>query len=291
MIPERNRKAEEISLNIHKTKRDWTEEQIIQLIDAAKDNFDIDLSDYARASLSRRITHVIKLFGFESLDELLSKIRSDKEFKSMFLNEITVGATEMFRDPELWIYLKNSLLPILSQSKSNYKFWVCGSSTGEEIFTLAVILKQLDMLHDSRILATDIDPVSLEFAQRGFYFNHSLEKNRSNYKAYSENGSLDDYLVKSKVGYQMDINLVNGVEFKVHDLVKDKNQEKFDIIFCRNVMIYFNQRLQNRVIQNMNANLNPLSYLILGEKESMMWSEPNINFKNIQKTLKVFQNA
>jgi chemotaxis protein methyltransferase CheR len=279
----------QIKDNLTERKRDWDDDSIKLLTDLVDMVYNVDFSNYAIASLSRRITHVIKIFGFENLDILLNKIQNEKDFKSKFLNEITVGATEMFRDPNFWLALKSDIFPELLEKKGNLNFWVLGCSTGEEIFTLAIILKELGLFESSTILASDLDPAVIEIAKRGFYYNYGYQKNLDNYKAQGGQAKFDDYIVKTKLGFQMDINLLQNVKFHNYDLVKEEIEEEFDVIFCRNVMIYFNHELQNQVLKKIKHNLNPKGFLALGAKESIMWTNSSSEFKPVHDREKIYK--
>ncbi len=253
------------------------------------DHYQLDLSNYAQASLSRRIKHLITIFGLSGLDELNDKIKNEPDFKISLVHEITVGATEMFRDSTFWIALREGILSGIIRDKGKIKFWISGCSTGEEIFSLAIVLKELDIFNRAEILATDLDPLVIDIARKGYYFNHSFVKNSENYIKSKGNKTLDFYCKKGGMGYQMDLSLLENVIFKHNDLVQESIEGDFDLIFCRNVMIYFNQELQNKVLNKLRKNLQPGSYLALGVKESIMWLKDSNQFDPIKRFEKIYQ--
>lgn len=287
MIPEAENIPGKHSFN--SSPPDWTEAELDKLILTIQKHYGIDFSNYARQSLSRRLTHLIKISGLQYFDELISRIETDNAFSKVLVNEITVGATEMFRDPEMWIALKRVILPPLLEIKDKLNFWIAGCSTGEEIYTLAILLKEMNMSERVEILATDLDPMVLDIARKGFYYHHSYEKNMNNYAAFEGQRTLDTYMKKDKIGYHMDPLLLKNVEIKKHDLVQDSYKGQFDIIFCRNVMIYFNQKLQNTVLKNFRAVLREGGYLVLGAKESIMWSDNHHQFKLAMQKEKIYR--
>jgi chemotaxis protein methyltransferase CheR len=261
------------------TSLEWSEQELIKLISAVREQYDIDFSDYARPSLSRRLTHLIKICSLQGLDELIDRIHKDKSFKKILINEITVGATEMFRDPEMWIALKRVILPHLFEVNEKLNFWITGCASGEEVYTLAILLREMKTSDRAEILATDLDPMVLDIAKKGFYYHHSYEKNMDNYTEFEGQRTLDSYMKMDKMGYHMDPSLLGNVRFEQHDLVQDKYKGNFDVIFCRNVMIYFNQDLQSMVLSKFRSVLGAGGYLALGAKESIIWSGNHHQFK------------
>ncbi len=250
--------------------------------------YQLDFSGYAKASLSRRIEHLITIFGLEDADELLTKIEEEPDFKISLVHEITVGATEMFRDPPFWIALKNEIIPNISNS-GELKIWVAGCSTGEEIFSLAILLREAGLFNQAKILATDLDPLVIDIARKGYYFNHSFVKNSENYVHSKGKKTLDYYCKKGGLGYQMDLSLLENVRFKCHDLVQQTIESTFDIIFCRNVLIYFDQKLQNQTLKKIRQNLREGSYLGLGVKESILWLKESNQFEAIKRYEKIYK--
>ncbi len=264
-------------------------DKLPEIIETIYKQYGIDFSEYAEASFSRRILHVSKIFSLENIDALLGKIRKEPDFQKLFVNELTVSATEMFRDPTFWIALKRDIFPLLGESNDEITFWINGCSTGEEVFSLAIALSESNLLDKVKIIATDLDSVSLEIASSGFYYNHTYEQNQSNYKASEGLKSLDAYFTRSGLGYTMNPSLLKNVEFKIHDLVKDNSDQQYDLVLCRNVMIYFNQDLQKRVLKKLKTNLKKGAFLALGAKESIMWLDHSESYKPINREEKIYR--
>ena len=270
-------------------EKSWTVEEVNDIADIIQKVYKIDFSEYALPSLSRRLKHTLKFFGLSDLKELKAKIINDASFQKDFVSEITVSATEMFRDPELWISLKREILPQIMRKGNPINIWIAGCSTGEEVYTLLILLKEADLLEQVKILATDLDSVSLETAEKGYYFNHTYEKNKSNYKEFEGETTLNSYFERFDLGYQMDRELLKNVVFKKSNLIDSETEGVFDIIFCRNVMIYFNQNLQSKILRKMIGRMKVDSYLILGAKESIMWLDKSNQFKQIKRLEKIYQ--
>ncbi|MEQ8517973.1 MAG: protein-glutamate O-methyltransferase CheR [Cytophagales bacterium] len=286
------RESQSIPPNQSKPHLKKNEDLNIEVIDSVINHllnyYQLDFSGYAKASLSRRIEHLITIFGLLDADELLVKIKEEPDFKISLVHEITVGATEMFRDPPFWIALKNEIIPKISNS-DKLKIWIAGCSTGEEIFSLAILLKEAEIFDKVEILATDLDPLVIDAARKGYYFNHSFVKNSENYVHSQGNKTLDFYCKKGGLGYQMDLSLLENVRFKCHDLVQQSIEATFDIIFCRNVLIYFDQKLQNQTLKKIRQNLREGSYLGLGVKESIMWLKESNQFEAIKRYEKIYK--
>lgn len=252
-----------------------------------KEYYQLDLQGYADASLARRVDHVVKIFGLESVDQLLSKIREEPDFKLSLVHEITVGATEMFRDPTFWTNVKSTVLPNFKNRP--FKIWIAGCSTGEEIFSLAICLKETGMFDQAEILASDLDAMKIDVARKGFYLNTTFVKNSENYINSRGTKTLEYYCKRGAMGYEMNLDLIQKVVFRHHDLIQDTMDEKFDIIFCRNVMIYFNQEFQNNVLNKLRSSLLPNGYLGLGLKESITWLKDSRFFTPVKRLEKIYQ--
>ncbi|MCP4311671.1 MAG: protein-glutamate O-methyltransferase CheR [Bacteroidetes bacterium] len=251
-----------------------------QIISAVKESGSIDLSDYAVSSLRRRISRHMIGNNIADLDDLLAKIRNGNGFLETFIKDLTVNTTEMFRDPTFWTMLSNDVLPTI-KSKERINIWHAACSTGEEVFSMAILLKELGMLDQAKIVATDINNTVLETAASCKFPLRSQEFNRSNYETFGGKGRLDDYYCEKQHQASYDTDLIRNVEFKYHNLAQDGVFDQFDLIICRNVMIYFNFQLQERVIGLFNDSLNPRGYLGIGSKESIVWCKTGRHFSSV----------
>lgn len=262
-------------------------EQIETLLSDVLEIHGYDFLEYSHASIKRRITRLYTLDNFVSFAEFRYTIKSDKQYFKRFLEEITVNVTEMFRDPTFYKSLRNDVLPVLG-TYPFIRIWVAGCSTGEEAYSLAILLKELNLLQKSLIYATDINPSVLDKAKKGMFPLNYL-------KGYSENyvnsGGLKDFSSYYTANYSLakfDESLSSKMIFSTHNLVSDHSFNEFQLILCRNVLIYFDKELQHKVFQLFDNSLEKLGYLALGSKESLdFWTKAK-EYKRV-KTEKIWR--
>lgn len=246
---------------------------IRKLTEIIKTKYGYDFTNYAISSFKRRILRILELYKFKSVDTLIKKIGDDPVFFEEFVSEITVNVTEMFRDPSFWRILRDKVLPNILLNHKKVSIWHAGCSSGEEVYSMAILLRELGILEDSKIIATDIDDQILARAHNGVFTAKNMELNEKNYVRFRGENALNKYFeVKNGLAY-MDKSLVEGVSYRKHDLVEGIVFSKFDIVICRNVMIYFNQNLQNDVLKKLHESIFKYGYLAIGSKESLVWCE------------------
>ncbi|HAS40844.1 MAG TPA: chemotaxis protein CheR [Microscillaceae bacterium] len=266
--------------------------QLRTLVDIVKKYYDYDFSNYAMSSFRRRIQRIIELYKFSSIEALCERLSTgDEKFFHDFLSEVTVNVTEMFRDPSFWRELRDNVIPNILLNNKNISIWHAGCSSGEEVFSMAVLLKEMDLLDRARIVATDIDTAILEKARQGAYSLKNMELNQKNYIRFQGNFNLEKYYKEENNKAVMDKSLVQGVQFKAHNLVDGSSFSKFDLILCRNVMIYFNQTLQNQVLKMFHESLYKYSYLVVGSKESLIWCEIANKFIVVSNEEKIYKKV
>ncbi|TAE73748.1 MAG: protein-glutamate O-methyltransferase CheR [Bacteroidetes bacterium] len=266
--------------------------QLRSLTDLIKTRFNYDFGNYAMSSFKRRIQRIIELYKFSSFDALLEKINTcDKKYFQDFISEITVNVTEMFRDPSFWVELRENILPNLLMDNQTISIWHAGCSSGEEVYSMAITLKELDCLDKVRIVASDVDMAILQKARDGAYSLKNMELNAKNYERAKGTLSIDKYYKEQNGKAMMDKSLVKDVIFREHNLVSEVSFGKFDLILCRNVMIYFNQALQNQVLKVFHESLFKNSYLIVGSKESLIWCEIANKFTIVNNEEKVYKKT
>jgi chemotaxis protein methyltransferase CheR len=239
-----------------------------------------DFSDYAKASLKRRINRLLTIDKFPSFAELRYRVKNDDAYLKRFVEEITVNVTEMFRDPSFYLALRTAVLPVLA-TYPLIRIWLAGCSTGEEVYSVAIILKEANLLHKSLLYATDINPDVLEKAKEGIF-------PLSQMKQYSENyilsGGKNDFSSNYTTRYdraKFDASLKTRMVFATHNLVSDRSFNEFQLILCRNVMIYFEKQLQDRVLHLFDQSLEPLGFLALGAKETLRFSSLASSYKHV----------
>jgi len=246
---------------------------IKKLTEVIKSRYGYDFTNYAISSFKRRVLRILELHKISGIDSLTIKIQNDSAFFEEFISEITVNVTEMFRDPSFWSVLREKIIPNILLNHKNLSIWHAGCSSGEEVYSMAMLLKEMGILEHSKIIATDIDDQILQRARKGVYTVKNMELNEKNYVRFRGENQLNKYFeVKNGLAY-MDQSLVKDVVYRKHDLVRGIVFNKFDIVLCRNVMIYFNQNLQNEVLKKLHESIFKYGYLAIGSKESLIWCE------------------
>jgi len=247
-----------------------------------RDYSDFDLSDYSHSSLRRRLNRILLELEL-TMDQMLKRMKKDRKFLDQIMRKITVHTTELFRDPDIWKKIKNELLPVYSRQET-IRIWHPGCSTGQEVYSMMMVLDELGLLEKTEIYGSDLHREILETARQGRYkyrFNQSYLENFDRVMLNGEGDfSLNQrkqwkkyfHIDETRDTIQMSDILMQKPVYKKLDLVKDPNLflVKFDLIVCRNVIIYFNNELQNRVFDLFHKNLNEHGALLLGVHESIM---------------------
>ncbi|MCG8385262.1 MAG: protein-glutamate O-methyltransferase CheR [Cytophagales bacterium] len=258
-----------------------------RITELIKTKHSYDFTNYAMSSFKRRIVRILELYNL-TVDGLIVKL-SQPKFLEEFLNEITVNVTEMFRDPSFWRVLRDDIIPAILLNHQKIRIWHAGCSSGEEVFSMAILLKEMDILHNVQVIATDLDTNILERAKSGAYNLKNMDLNEKNYIRFQGTGSLKDYYQEVNGKAVMDKSLVMDVSFRKHDLVKGGIFNKFDLVLCRNVMIYFNQALQNEVLKKFHESLFKYGYLAIGSKESLIWCDIANKFIVVNNEEKIYK--
>ncbi len=264
-----------------------TSEQVEILLNDVLEVHGYDFLEYSHASIKRRITRLFAFDKFVSFAEFRYLIKSDKQYFKRFLEEITVNVTEMFRDPSFYKALRDDVLPTLG-TYPFIRIWVAGCSTGEEAFSLAIVLKELNLLHKSLIYATDINPLVLEKAKKGIFPLSYLKGYSENYLQSGGTKEFSSYYIANYSLAKFDENLSEKMIFSTHNLVSDHSFNEFQLILCRNVLIYFDKDLQYKVFNLFDCSIEKLGYLALGSKESLDFWEKAKEYKRI-KTEKIWR--
>ncbi|WP_421945644.1 CheR family methyltransferase [Pedobacter sp.] len=256
-------------------------EQVELLLNDVLEVYGYDFLEYSHASIKRRISRLYALDNFVSFAEFRYTVKSDKKYFKRFLEEITVNVTEMFRDPSFYKALRNDVLPALG-TYPFIRIWVAGCSTGEEAFSLAILLKELNLLNKSLIYATDINPSVLEKAKKGMFPINYLKGYSENYLQSGGTKDFSSYYTANYSLAKFDETLSSKMIFSTHNLVSDRSFNEFQLILCRNVLIYFDKDLQHKVFQLFDSSLEKLGYLALGSKESLDFWPKAKGYKRIR---------
>ncbi|MFM8834844.1 MAG: CheR family methyltransferase [Cytophagales bacterium] len=231
-----------------------------------------DFRNYAMSSFKRRMLRILELKNL-NVESLLKKINDQPAFINEFLDELTVNVTEMFRDPGFWRIIRDEIIPDILLNHSQFKIWHAGCSSGEEVLSMSILLKEMGIEQDVTLYATDLDVNILEKAKQGMYPIKNMELNEKNYVRFEGKKSLKEYYREENGKAIFHRELLQNITFRKHDLVKGDVFNKFDLILCRNVLIYFNQTLQNEVLKKFHQSLFKYSYLAIGSKESLIWCD------------------
>jgi len=260
----------------------FTKEDILRLISHIHESCQFDFTGYAEQSFQRRIDYILSSYNLNSIDELIAGMRKKQISTEKLINDITVNTTELFRDSEVWINLKRNFLPILKK-KESIAIWHAGCSSGEEVYSMLILLAEAGLLDKTRVVATDLNTEILEKAKQGKYNTRLHNTYFVNFEKVVCFNPLNEYEelnipytkyfdINHKEGYfKAKDFLSENVIFRQNNLLANKVFYKFDLIFCRNVIIYFNTELQNQVITSFHDSLFNSGALLLGSHESLAY--------------------
>ncbi len=264
-----------------------TSEQLNELIDLVNRVHGFDFSRYSKASLKRRVNRVMMFKKLEFYD-LKHTLVNDQAFFQEFLEEITVNVTEMFRDPTFYKALSTQVLPYLS-TYQHIKIWSAGCSTGEEVYSLAILLRESGLRRRSFIYGTDINTEVLKEARMGIYSLRKIKSYAENYQMADLPGSITDHFTILYDAATIHSEIKQNTLFSVHNLVSDTVFNEFQMITCRNVFIYFESELQEIILDLFHRSLCPLGFLCLGSKEAIRSDSFRRKFKAINTKENIYQ--
>lgn len=251
--------------------------EIDVLLEAIKLRWDYDFHNYARASLARRIKTVLAREGLDMPYQLIPRILYNQDTFESFLSAMSVTVTEMFRNPNFYLGLVESVFSVL-ESYPFIKVWFAGCATGQEVYSLAILLREHGLLKRTKIYATDYNKNSLDIAQKGIYPAEDIEHNT---KAYIEAGGKKEfshYIVEQYGNIKLLDELKDNITFSYHNLVRDGVFGEMNLVICRNVIIYFDKELQNHVLSLFDGSLCRKGFLCLGPRETLDFSVIRKNF-------------
>lgn len=263
------------------------DEILIDLVlHAIKARWQRDLTGYSRSVLARRIDVTCEALGIEDPYALLPRLVDDPAVLDTLLSNLSIPVTEMFRDPEVYRAIRTHVFPFLS-TFPEIRIWHAGCATGEEMYSMAILLHEANLLKRCRIFGTDINPEALETAKQGVYPVERLQQYAKQYRAAGGEGSFADYFHVAYGLGKMESFLSQRMEFYQHDLTCDGVFNNCHLILCRNVLIYFLPDLQAKIIDLFNRSLVDLGYLCLGLHEfippSKFWQVVDLSTKLYRK--------
>ncbi len=258
------------------------------LLEAIYRKYGYDFRNYAKASLHRRINVLLKSHDLQHVSDLIPKIFQDDDFIHDILQAFSITVTEMFRDPEVYLSMRENVIPYL-RTYPYLKVWHAGCATGEEVYSSAILLKEENLYDKSTIYATDFNLKALKSAKEGIFNVKNMKKYSENYYLAGGKKSLSEYYHSSYNAVIMDSKLKENIVFAHHNLSSDNVFSETHLIMCRNVMIYFNQELQNRVLQLFTESLKTNGFLIIGNRESIDFSSVEKDYIVVDKKNRIFQ--
>ena len=242
--------------------------EIDLLLEAICSKYGYDFRGYSRSSLRRRVLHRLAESDLSCISELQHRVLYDSSFFEALLLDLTINVTDMFRDPGFYFALRNSIIPELS-NEGHLKVWCAGCSTGEEVYSVAILLNEVGLSSRAQIYATDINEVVLQKAAEGIFPIDRVQGFTKNYHSAGGANSFADYFTADTNSAIMRKSLKTNIVFSDHNLVTDAVFGEMDIIICRNVLIYFGEELQNKVFELFHDSLKPDCFLCLGPTESV----------------------
>jgi chemotaxis protein methyltransferase CheR len=258
------------------------------LLEAVYQRYQHDFRHYARASLARRLRQAMEDFGCRTLSHLQERLLHEPEVFARLLQYFTVQVSEMFRDPAYFRALREQVLPVL-QTYPSIKIWVAGCSSGEEVWSLAILLAEEDMLERSVIYGTDINPEALRTAEAGIYALQRIAQFSQSYREAGGRRSLSDYYTASEHGVIFDRALRQRMVFADHSLATDSVFSEVHLVSCRNVLIYFDRQLQQRALGLFHEALTRRGFLGLGSRETLRFSDFEARFSEFCGAERLYQ--
>lgn len=260
--------------------------EIELLLLALKQRWGYDFNGYARASLKRRLEQLVTYFAVDSLTRILHDVIYNERVAQTVINAISVPTSEFFRDPEVWRYVRQELLPRLA-SFPLLNIWQVGCGRGQETYTLTILLHETGLLKKTRLIATDINNDFLHEARQGCWSRRDMDTWRQNYQQAGGTACFDDYFQQQGTEIAIRESFKSTIEFMPHNLVSDDAFLETQFIVCRNVLIYFGSALQDRVVDMFARSLQRGGYLLLGLAESLPEGQHDLAI--FQENLRLYQ--
>jgi chemotaxis protein methyltransferase CheR len=264
--------------------------EVALLLEGVYQHYGFDFRQYAKASIRRRLWRRAYAEGLHTISGLLERVLHDPAAMERLLLDLSINVTAMFRDPSFFAALRAEVVPVL-RTYPFLRLWNAGCSTGEETYSLAILLHEVGLLDRTRIYATDLNEGVLRTAADGVYPLVKMPEYAENYVAAGGSRSLSEYYTSAYERAQFDRSLMHNVVFAQHNLVSDRSFNEFHVIVCRNVMIYFGRELQDRVLGLFLDSLAPLGLLALGHKETVRHSASAARFEVVDELGRIFRRV
>jgi chemotaxis protein methyltransferase CheR len=260
------------------------------LIEAIYLKYSYDFRDYSGASVKRRVNHALRQFDCKTISALQERVLHDPSAFMQLLQYLTIPVSEMFRDPAHFLAIRQEVVPLLKTYPS-IKIWIAGCSTGEEVYSMAILLREEGLLERTILYATDINPSSLEKAKQGIFPLDSVRTYTGNYQKAGGQRAFSDYYTAAYGNAIFDKTLRENVTFADHSLATDSVFSETQLISCRNVLIYFNKKLQDRALGLFHDSLCHRGFLVLGSKETLDFSAYSQAFEALVKQERIYRKS
>ena len=262
--------------------------EIDLLCEAIYRYYGFDFRQYARASLKRRIDNLLGLENIASISGLQDRVLHDRQVMERFLLNLSINVTAMFRDPGMYKAVREKVVPLLHTYPS-IRVWHAGCSSGEEAYSMSILLEEEGFFSKSKIYATDFNEAIIKKAQAGIVPMSEMQGYTGNYQKAGGKKSFSEYYTARYENAVFSPRLREPIIFSRHNLAIDTSFNEFNVIFCRNVMIYFNEDLQNQVLELLHNSLCRFGILVLGSKESLGFTRYEKYYKEIDGRHKIYQ--
>jgi chemotaxis protein methyltransferase CheR len=262
--------------------------EIELLLEAVYRRYGFDFRQYAQASLRRRLARRMSAEGVSTLSELQARLLHDPPSMERLLLDLSISVTAMFRDPSFYVTLREKVVPML-RTYPFTRVWCAGCSTGEEVYSLAILLEEEGLYERARIYATDINEKVLATARDGVFPLAKMQQYTQNYIRAGGKHDFSRYYVSAYDGARFSRSLTENVVFAQHNLASDRGFNVFNAILCRNVMIYFDRALQERVHRLFHESLETFGILALGHKESLAFTQLAQSYEEIDTAERIYR--
>lgn len=264
------------------------DEEIDLLLQHLLEKYGYDFTSYSRASLKRRVNRLFALDKFNTFGDFHDHVLEDAAYFRRFVEEITVNVTEMFRDPSFYKTIREEVLPVLA-THPFIRIWHAGCSTGEEVYSMAIMLQEANLLHKSLLYATDLNPGVLDKLRKGIFPLRFMKQYSENYIQSGGKQDFSKYYTAKYDWAKFDERLSARMVVAPHNLVSDHSFNEFHLILCRNVLIYFDRPLQDRALTLFDESLDMLGFLALGGKENLKYSSIFRKYRQLENRERIWR--
>ncbi len=258
------------------------DQEIDLLIFELAQRYGYDFTNYTKASLKRRIARLLVTDRIPSFAELLFRVKNDGDYLTHIVEALTVNVTEMFRDPSVFKVIREEILPVLA-THPFIRIWHAGCASGEEVYSMAIMLEEANLLRKSLLYATDLNASVIENIQKGIVPINRMQQYSENYILSGGKKDFSSFYTAQYGWAKFNQRIKQKIVTSTHNLVSDRSFNEFQLIFCRNVLIYFDKILQDKVLHLFDESLEKLGFLVLGSKESLKFSSVAGNFTQLHK--------